>query len=93
MSEQTASFGELLKFPCKITLKVIGDNSPKLEEDTLRTLREELKIQPVGKIEQGNKSSSGKYLTIKICVKVNDEAQLRSIYETLCKLDVVKHVL
>lgn len=77
-----------LDYPCKWTYKVIGS----IQEDLRQAV-----LDVMGDLEHtlsfSNNSKTGRYLSLKLELVVQDEAQRLSIYESLSQHDAIKIVL
>ena len=81
-----------LKFPCKMTLKIMGRNNDAFEIAILSIVREHFPTLQASAIK--TKLSSGdKYLSLSITVNAESKAQMDALYLELTACEQVLFVL
>lgn len=84
------TFDELLEFPCLFNFKVIGSTDPKLQDNIVAVAQQ---FVAGNYTPQSKKSSKGTYDSVSIKVKVQDKAQVESLYLAFGAIPGVVRVL
>ncbi len=85
------TFEDLLEFPARMTLRVMGVASPDLRERCLQRA-ERVSGRAVEAVES-KASSKGNYVVHRLTLTSDSADQLRAVYEGLRSLDGVRLVL
>ncbi|MBQ9275187.1 MAG: DUF493 domain-containing protein [Succinivibrio sp.] len=97
MSESTAqalgSLGELLKFPCEITFKIIVEAEHEGVLEAACALMEKLSGQAVSRALTPRRSRRGNYLSYDVTAQVSSEEILRGIYTGVAAISGVRHIM
>lgn len=78
-----------INFPVDWTYRILCDNQPQVRTD----LQEKLNSLGVDKMEEGNVSKTGKYITFKVKRKVNSLEELQGFPKELSDIAGVKQIL
>lgn len=87
----TESPFDKLNYPCDFTIKVMGENSPKMTAEVLSILSDQLANPDAELIKKA--SSNNRYLSLSIPVRAISKDQLLLIYQALKNCSYVKFVL
>jgi len=77
-----------LNYPCKWQYKLIGRFEDLIKEDVKKILNDK-----EHKIEIANKSKKGKFISLNLHLEVESEEERLSIFDSLCKSQVIMRVL
>ncbi|MGN1280875.1 MAG: DUF493 domain-containing protein [Succinivibrio sp.] len=94
MADQYSKLLELMEFPCVVDFRIIVDATVANSIGEIRKVIEE--IEPEGYLEitaPPRQSTKGKYVSYTVPVRVSRGENLKALYEKICSLDCVKHVL
>lgn len=83
---------ELLEFPCRFPIKVMGENHPDFHPtifDVVRVHAPDLDVTHI----TARDSSSGKYVSLTVTVTATSREQLDNIYRSLSSHPLVKWAL
>ena len=92
MSKQVAEQQELLEFPCRFPIKVMGERHADFQATIYEVVRlhaPELEMAHIS----ARDSSSGKYTSLTVTVTATSKAQLDDIYRALSGHPLVKWAL
>ena len=87
-----AAFGEVLKFPCSVKFRFIGENSGDFHDNVRKFFTEDLRIVPA-EIAPGRISKNGRYLTLNVTVEGSSEDMMNTVYREGARVPLVVHVL
>ena len=86
-------FEERLKFPCTFTIKVIGENTDSMVDDTVACVANIIASQPANIPVSTKLASGGKYVSISVQPLFISAQQIYQVYELLSKDARIKFVL
>lgn len=93
MSDNGFSKQEQIKFPVRFVLKAFFDNSIPEKEHIINLKNLFLKLGVEYKSFSSKLSSNGKYISISVGVKVDDNKIFQKIYEELKQIPGIKYAI
>ncbi len=94
MSDQFAKFDELLNYPCVIGFRVIVLADVKDAKDQIINTIKAIDPKSNPKYKgQARPSSKGNYCSYTVEVKVTSTEHIKTLYNKVCALDCVKHMI
>ncbi|CUX97309.1 DUF493 family protein YbeD [Candidatus Hoaglandella endobia] len=81
---------ELLDFPCLFTYKIIGNAQPELVDEVVEVVQRYAPGDYSPKVTPSNK---GNYYSVSITITATNGEQVKTLYEELGKIYIVRMVL
>lgn len=92
MTSQSTDLKDLLEFPCRFPIKVMGERHPDFQPTIFEVVRVHAPDLDMTHITVRD-SSSGKYTSLTVTVTAHSKDQLDSIYRALSSHPLVKWAL
>ena len=92
MTDKAKTDGELLQFPCRFPIKVMGRTEPQFRRDVLKIISRHASPLDETDIREAP-SSTGNFVSLTVTIEATSQQQLDAIYRDLTASDAVLYCL